>query len=66
MVGGPIATEGAGVARGCEIIYGREAADVIQAEFERLEGGPCPCRVGNACPMFPRPKARAALTEHEA
>lgn len=39
--------------RGCELLYGAERADRMQAAFEMMEGGPCPCRLGQVCPLLP-------------
>lgn len=39
--------------RGCEVIWDEQRADQMEAMVERAVGGPCPCRVGNACPLLP-------------
>lgn len=48
--------------RGCELLYGAERADRMQAAFEMMEGGPCPCRLGQVCPLLPE---RLALVLRE-
>lgn len=39
--------------RGCELLYGAARADSMQAAFEWMEGGPCPCRLNLTCPLLP-------------
>lgn len=40
--------------RGCEVIWDEQTADKVEAMVERATGGPCPCRVGNDCPLLPK------------
>jgi hypothetical protein len=39
--------------RGCELLWDITKAAEIQARVEEAIDGPCPCRVGNACPLLP-------------
>lgn len=57
---------GTGTMRGCELLWGPERADVFQTEFEAMEGGPCPCFVGQACPVLPRQIRLRVVTADDA
>jgi hypothetical protein len=35
----------------CEKLFGQRRGIEIREHIERLTGGPCPCKVGLACPM---------------
>lgn len=41
------------VAYGCEVLFNEDDAKRIQAMTERAVGGPCPCKMGNPCPLLP-------------
>lgn len=49
--------------RGCELMMGKAKADEMQWAVEELEGGPCPCRVGAACPILPATLRLAAVDQ---
>lgn len=37
---------------GCEILFTREVAGLVQGYVEGGTGKPCPCKVGLECPLF--------------
>lgn len=38
--------------RGCEVIWGAERADEVQAMVERAIGEACPCMSDQRCPLL--------------
>jgi hypothetical protein len=42
-----------GIMLGCEVLFGDDIAVRVQGFIEGALGGPCPCKVGQSCPMLP-------------
>jgi hypothetical protein len=43
---------------GCEILFTQEQGRAMMDMVERITGAPCPCTVGEACPILPLGKAQ--------
>lgn len=47
---------GASNRRECQRLFGEQRGSELMAKIEEAIGGPCPCKLNQACPFVPVPQ----------